>query len=671
MTARIPFFIFCLFVLLGHSPGLTAQPLDVAFKDVDFSQLPRVMFKVCVSENQEIIRGLDVAGMTLSENGVPQELSVRCPDPTEINSVVLVLDNSGSMLGALSKLIEASQRMVDNLGDNDECAIITFGRGINIVQDFTTDKQQLKTVLGNMVANGGTPLFSAAYQGCQLLQMRAGNRHAVIITDGEDNQSTHTSEEVIALAEASGANLHTIAFDIDQQYQAVMRDMAVRTGGVYFFVSRPSELTEVYEKIADIITEECCILEYTSDNCVDEWRSLLLQVTHEGRTGTVVQDFISPSRAEESVLTVTVPETITPLATDRGFIDISPAPSTELSLTLSFILDYDQNLVEIPVLPFTLGTVAQNQLVEMTRVGPGAMRFVFSDILPPFETTRLISFPIQALVADSSRYVHFRIRDARIEGCPTNFSFIGDSTLICQCFRALDVVTDSVLKLSAEEIVEIPIRVGSGFETGTRLHADVTFSIPAGLGAVEVLPGNLLPETALLWERQGEKLRLFTPLPVFPNDTSGLLALLRFPPNMNAEVRRLNLDLLSSELWQRCCPEEGEATRVLVLQDGLCEFFVREKEAAVQVTNAPNPFTREGGARTWILLEVPGERKGNKYTLDVLDGNGRTVRRLYDGPLTQDMLRLPFDASDLPSGVYHAVLHGEREVISRTMLYIR
>ncbi|MBR9976784.1 MAG: VWA domain-containing protein, partial [Bacteroidetes bacterium] len=663
--------ITSLFLLLGLTVSAQGQSLDVSLKDVDLSQLPRVLFKVCVSENQSIVRGLDVSRMTLMENGVPQELSIRCPDPMEINSVVLVLDNSGSMLGALSKLIEASQRMVDNLGDNDECAIITFGRGINIVQDFTTDKAQLKTVLGNMVANGGTPLFSAAYQGCQLLQMRPGNRHAVIITDGEDNQSTHTSEEVVALANNIDANLHTIAFDIDQQYQAVMRDMAVRTGGVYFFVSRPSELTEVYEKIADIITEECCIAEYTSDNCVDALRSLLMQVTHEGRTGTVVQDFVSPIRAGESLLTVTVPESITPLATDRGVIELSPAPSTELSLTLSFILEYDQNLVEIPVLPFTLGTMAQNQVVEMTRVGPGEMRFVFSGIRPPFQTTRLIAFPIQALVADSSRYVHFRIRDAQIEGCPTTFSFASDSTLICQCFRAFDLAMDSVLMLRAEEVVEIPVEVLSGLETGTRLQADATFSLPAELGEIDVVPGSLLPEGALQWEREGNMLRLFTPLPVFPKDTSGLLALLRVGPNMNAGVRRFALDLVASELWQRCCPEDGEEARILVLQDGLCEFILREKDAAVQVTNAPNPFTSEGGAHTWISLEIPEERRGHFFTLDVLDGNGRIVRRLYDGPLEQDVLRLPFDASNLPTGVYHAVLRGDKDVISRAMLYVR
>lgn len=649
----------------------SAQQLDVSFSGIDYSRLPRVSFKACVREDQLIVRGLDPSQITLLENGVPQQLSIRCPDPTEINSVVLVLDNSGSMRGAMPKLIEASKRLVDSLGPNDECAIILFGLGINLAQDFTTDKAELKRVLDNMRDSGGTPLFSASYRGCEILRARGGNRHAVIITDGEDNQSTHTVDDVIALANQIDAKLHTIAFDIEQRFQAVMERMAVETGGVYFFVSRPSELTAVYEKIADIITEPCCTAEFLSDACVDTLRSLLLTVTHNGRTAIAQETVISPSRAAATTLRVDVPADMTPLATDRGYIEIEPMPTSELALTLTFVLEYDQNLVDISVLPFTFGTLTQNQEVVMTRVAPGAMRFTLTDIRPALPTTRLVGFPIQALQADSSRYVHFRIRDAQIDGCPSTFTFTGDSLLICQCYRALDIAMDSTMTLTAQEQVLISLRVQRGVETTMRLQAFVTLDLPAELENVDVLPGALLPADALSWLRTGDRLTLYTPNSALPIDTAGLLATLRIGPNRSPEIRRFTVRLIDSELWQRCCPESGPSPELIVLQEGLCDFLIREKPGTVQIRNAPNPFSARGGSHTWIVLEVPAGEAGEAFTLDVLDSGGKHLLRLKEGSLSTGEMRIPFDASVLPSGVYYAVLRSESAVVMRSMLHVR
>ncbi|MBE0644146.1 MAG: VWA domain-containing protein [Bacteroidetes bacterium] len=677
MYAAIRISVFSTLVLLSLLllPGpadVYAQQLEVSFESVDYSQLPRVTFKACVREDQIIVRGLDTSRMTLLENGVPQRLSIRCPDPTEINSVVLVLDNSGSMAGGpLINLTEASKRLVDSLGPNDECAILTFGRGIVLAQDFTTDKVRLKNELDRMTAFNGTPLFDASYEACGVLQPRTGNRHAVIITDGEDTQSTHVVEDVITLANQIKARLHTIAFDIDPDYQAVMEQMAVETGGVFFSVARPSELTAVYEKIADIITEPCCIAEYTSTNCVDTSRSLLLSVTHNGRTAMAVQDFYSPSRAANTMLTVDVPTDMTPLATDRGFIDITPIPSSELALSLSFILEYDQNLVDIATLPFSFGTLTQNQEVVMTRVAPGAMRFLLKDIRPALATTRLVGFPIQALAADSSRYVHFQIRDAQIEGCQTEFSYTDDSLLICQCYRSLDVVMDSILTLTAKEAVLIPLRVLRGVETAMQLQATVRFMLPADIEDVDVLPGTLLPEDALDWRRNGDSFELYTPTSVFPKDTAGLLATLRIGPNRSPNVRIFSIQLIDSELWQRCCPEGGPTPSLTVLQEGRCEFIIRERAQTVKMANAPNPFSSRDGARTWITLEVPSGSAGESFVLDILDSGGRQLRRLHDGLLSEGEMRISFDAEGLPSGVYHAVLQCESGAVTRAMLYVR
>ncbi|MDX9759928.1 MAG: VWA domain-containing protein [Bacteroidota bacterium] len=673
MTRSILLLVFpALFFFFSSHPGsLSAQQLEASFGDVDYSQLPRVTFKACVREDQLIVRGLDPSRITLLENGVPMQVSLRCPGVVERNAVVLVLDNSGSMLGAMPKLIEASKRLVDSLGTMDECALITFGRGINVVQDFTTDKALLKSVLDNMLPIGGTPLFDASYEACGLLQSRAGNKHAVILTDGDDNQSAHIDQDVIDVANMIGAKLHTISFAVSSSIQEIMQRIAVETGGVFFVVTRPSDLPAIYAKIADIITEPCCVGEFISTNCVDTLRSLVMTVAHNARTAIATTTVVSPSRASRTRLVVDVPEDMTPLATDRGFIEMIPAPSMDLELTLSFVLEYDQNLVDIPSLPFTLNTVAQNQVVEQVNVAPGATRFMFRGIRPALRSTRLVGFSIVALTADSSRYVDFRIRDIQIEGCPTDFDVTGDSTLICQCYRALAIGMDSAVVRAATDPVLLPLRVTGGIETGMPLHLSARLALTSELDDVEVLPGTLLPDDALQWKREDGQLLLFTTTSVLPRDTSGLLATIRIGPNVSPDIRRIRVDLLASELWQRCCPLAASALPTYVLQEGRCDFILRRRPQPVRVENAPNPFSVSDGSRTLIVVDVPQGSAEQAFTLDVLDAGGRLIRRLHDGVLGEGVLRLTFDAAGLPSGAYHAVLRNDAHVVTRSMLYLR
>lgn len=650
---------------------MTAQPLDVTIADVDFSQLPRVTFKACVRADGQIVRGLDETHFTLLENGILQKLAIRCPDPTEINSVALVLDNSGSIFAALPKLIEASQRLVDSLGATDEAAIVTFGRTVRVEHPFTTDKTSLKNVLSGLDASGGTALFDAIVMACEELQRRSGNRHAVVITDGEDNLSSSTPEDVITLANLLDIKLHTIAFDIAPEFQDVMRRMAVETGGVYFFVSRPSELTTVYEKIADIITEPCCIGEYISDNCEYTERSLFLTVTDGTNSGADQVTLPCPWRSERSTLTVDVPDELTPLATGYGFVDIDPIPSLDLTLTLSFTLVYDEKLVEIPLLPFTLGTVTQNQVVDMARIGPGRLRFTLSEIQPASATSRLVGFPVQALVADSSRRVPFRIEDAQIVGCPTEFTMIPDSTIICQCFRALEVAFDSLGVYAAEEPIRIPVRIAGGLETGTAMQAALSLRLPADIEDIEITPGTLLDPEDVQWEIRDDRLDIVTVGTVLPRDTSGVLVYVTIGPNRGKTVRKFDLSVLESELWQRCCPADGEFPEMHILQDGNCEFIIRRIQPGLTVGNAPNPFSSSRGGSTQVHVRVPAAKDGIAVKLDIHDSQGRHIRTLYRGPLAEGEHRIPFHAGDLPAGVYHAILRTADAAVTRTMLYVR
>ena len=648
-----------------------AQPLTVDISDISFSRLPRITFKACVQQDGEYLRGLDSSNFLLMENGVPQHLIIRCPDPTKYNSVVLVLDNSGSILPALPKLKEAAARLVDSLDVNDECAIITFGQRVTVLQDFTSDKALLKQRLQTMIASGGTPLFDASVLATNMLGTRNGNRFGVIITDGEDNLSQFTKDDVIANANLVSAKLYTIAFDVNPLYQGLMEEMAVETGGEFFAVVRPSELNNVYETIADLITEKCCIAEYFSTSCPDTLRSILLNVSLGSEMGTYAGTYSSPSRPPTSQLILDVPDGLTPLATGFGFIDMVPPPAMDLLLTLGFTLKYDENLIQIPLLPFILGTVTQDQNVRMANIGPGEMRFELQDIRPAVSTGRLVGFTIGALLADSSRYADFTITDIDITGCPTEFSTNHDSTLVCQCFQALEVQLDSGFVISPSGIARFPVNVGGGIETGLTMTARMSMALSEGLSVVDVLPGNVLPSGSLSWEVRDGLLNISVPTPVIPQAASGALAVIQIQAAPSKEPKRHHLQFVFSELWQRCCPADGELPYITLMQDGECTFIVRRRTPAPTISIAPHPVVERNGGTTNITMTLPESEADAPVLLRITDLEGRVVRTLFSGTMPPGEHVIPFDAKGLPSGRYVALLTACGRMVTQGLLYIR
>lgn len=632
--------------------SVTAQPLSATITDVDFSALPRVQLRVCIERDGQIVRGLAAGSMTLLENGVPRTLSVRCPNGADYNSVVLVLDNSGSIFAALPKLIEAGKQLVDSLGPNDEAAIVTFGRSIQLAQSFTTDKALLKSVLDNMVASGGTALFDATMLGLEELNRRSGLRHAVIITDGEDNMSSSTDADVILEALRIDARLHTIAFDIAPAYRGLMESMAVRSGGAHFFVSRPSDLPAVYATIAAIITEPCCILEYKTTACADTLRSLLLTVFDRGDTARTSAQVTSPARPDRATLSLTVPDEILPNATEYGAIHWIPAPNPDLLLSVSFDISYDEKLVDIPLVPFTLGTLTQNQLVDMQRIAPGRTRIILDRIRPAMLTTQLVGFPIKALVADTSRKVAFSIVETVIAGCITHFRLVSDTTVICQCFRPLAISMDSILIVNGEEDITIPIII-SDVEPGLLMQLDADIALPDGVELREIRNGTLLPSSVLQWEHEAGTVR-FRARSALPSDTTGTLATLHLRTAASRKPVVHKFAVTYTELWQRCCPEDGTLPELTLIQDGSCEFLLRRVSSAIQASAAPNPVN--GGVGT-VLLRVPEGQAVEYAQVFILDMHGRRVLDIHHGPLPAGETRITFDATHLPAGRYTIATH--------------
>jgi len=644
-------------ILLQAFCAASAQNLSVSVSDVDFSGLPRIKVTVCAEQEGVLLRGLEADAFRLRENGIRYPVTARCPDPLAFNSVALVLDNSGSMSPVMTKLIEAAGRLVDSLDPLDECAVVTFGRNVQMLENFTIDRNLLKSALAGLYAEGGTPLFDASMLALDSLALRAGNRVAVIITDGEDNLSEATDSAVIARARQLDARLYTIAFGISDENQLVMRNMAIATGGDFFSVVRPSELPAVYEKIAADITEKCCRIEYYSENCVDTLRSIDVAVLVGGDSARAQASFVSPSRPDTMRLSVEAPDALFPLESGMGWISCEPPPSPLLELTLSFTLVFDEDLVDVtPRLPFTLGTAAQNQVVDMVKVGTGRLRFIFSRIIPVPGSGRLIGFPLQGLPADSSRRVRIGIEDIVLDGGPVRFIVSEDSVSICQCLKPLALEFDSLTVISRYDEVVLPLRATGGISEGAPLMLDALISLPEGVEVAEMIEGVVLPRDALRGEPAGtSSYRISAQSPVMPLRSVGTLLYLRLNIKPGGNVTALTVRCDSARLWQLCCPADTARRPASVLLDGYCEPLLSRRDGRLSLAASPDPLTRGEGQLTARAL-VPRFLDGRIFTADAVDMLGRPALRIFERSLPAGENIFEVNTGELPSGLYILLL---------------
>jgi len=342
-----------------------------------------------------------------------------------------------------------------------------------------------------------------------------------------------------------------------------------------------------------------------------------------------------------------------------------------LELTLSFTLVYDENLVDvIPTLPFTLGTVAQNQLVDMVKVAPGELRFTFRSIKPAISTGRLIGFPVQALIADSSRRVAFHIKDIDLAGCPSTFSTDDDTTVVCQCFQPLKVAFPPISVIESQGILNLPVSISNGLIPSIGLTARIDVQLPSDAHVLDVLNGDLFPDGAFIWtDRGGGLISVELPSLTQPSDSTGTVCVIQIEAPVRAETSKYKASYSYTELWQRCCPELGDLPNTTILVNGVCERILSRRSFVL--TNAPNPLTLATNFETTFSLHIPIEYDGSNASLTVVNLEGRPVATLLETVVPAGERSILFKGIDLPSGIYTAILILANKVWTRSLRIIR
>ncbi len=169
-------------------------------------------------------------------------------------SVALLFDTTTSMEGSLPSLKSAALHLLDELRAGDSVAVYGFTDRVAELQPFTTDKTAAKRAVLRAHASGSTALYDALLRVNHDLAQRTGKKVIIVFTDGDDNSSMLTADDVIQGAKTRGVPIYTIAEGealdslklLDQ-----LDDISRSTGGVPFVIHRISDIGAVFQKVSD------------------------------------------------------------------------------------------------------------------------------------------------------------------------------------------------------------------------------------------------------------------------------------------------------------------------------------------------------------------------------------------------------------------------------------
>ncbi|MCX5880860.1 MAG: VWA domain-containing protein [Deltaproteobacteria bacterium] len=178
--------------------------------------------------------------------------------PVDHADLVIVLDRSGSMAGQkLSDARLAVMQLIDRMTAKDRLAIITYSNAVQVVSPLVdmdeAHRHQLKTVVAQVNADGGTNLGAGLKHGIQTLMQTPANgrqRRVILISDGQANQGITDPLELGNMA--SGAATQNVAvstvgvgFDFNE---ILMTTLADHGAGRYYFLEDPKKFALVFDK---------------------------------------------------------------------------------------------------------------------------------------------------------------------------------------------------------------------------------------------------------------------------------------------------------------------------------------------------------------------------------------------------------------------------------------
>lgn len=242
------------------------------------------------------IHGLRAADIRLSEDGVPQQIAALAEGSGVVQSgppgirpgtaVFILFDTSNHMYSNIPYVSDAIAEFLRRLDPADALAIYTFSRNLSRAAPLTSDRAAARAGLAlNVSAGDDTALFD-----CLLLTLRdaakvPGRKTVVVFSNGHDNISRLSPEDVGAVAINEGIPVYVISvLDPAKDYRMArtLDQLTSSTGGKLYLAGKWQAEAHSLAAIREQIAASYTAYYYPITNSNDAFRRLAIEIVRPG-----------------------------------------------------------------------------------------------------------------------------------------------------------------------------------------------------------------------------------------------------------------------------------------------------------------------------------------------------------------------------------------------------
>jgi VWFA-related protein len=262
-------------LLFGCLPGLSAQ-------NAKFSTDVNVVTLLATVHDRDgrVVKNLEREDFLLQDKGKTQTITYFTRESDLPLTIGLLVDTSRSQRGVLGAEKRASYRFLDQVlrEDKDRAFVARFDIDVEVVQGFTSSRNELRTALEGLEIPGQTAtLIFEAVRKISEEQMRreSGRKAYILLSDGVSFRDPVSIGTAIEYAQRADVIIYSILFSgppagrpVQLRHrvstnklrgQKAMQRLADETGGVYFEVTAKHPLEKIYAEIENALRNQYSI----------------------------------------------------------------------------------------------------------------------------------------------------------------------------------------------------------------------------------------------------------------------------------------------------------------------------------------------------------------------------------------------------------------------------
>jgi Ca-activated chloride channel homolog len=258
-----------------------------------------VLFTV-LNRRNKLVPDLEKQDFKVLDDNIQQDIRYFSKQTDLPLRIGMLMDTSNSIRDRLKFEQDAANNFLFTVirHAKDEAFLMTFDDEPQVLQGFTGDTGQLRDQILRTRAGGGTAVYDAIYQACEQElshpprpagdQPDVVRRVMILISDGEDNLSTHTRAEAIEMAQKTSVVIYTISTSTqwvtlddpskeksgNRKYHLtegdkILQDLAEETGGRSFYPYHVDDLDQSFQDIGEELRNQYSLAYNPSNHSFD------------------------------------------------------------------------------------------------------------------------------------------------------------------------------------------------------------------------------------------------------------------------------------------------------------------------------------------------------------------------------------------------------------------